>query len=260
MPIKLPVRYLAMQSTGPDDNVESNITTVETIFELELKETALVMVDTWNKHHVKSHKERTAQIMQEKIAPVIKAARAAGLTIIHGPSPRIAREYPQWVRYAGDSEFFNRPSGPAPDWPPAEFLRKEAAYAKYKRLPGETPPDYDGPYPDWWRMDAIHPAVEPEPEDFVVATGDQLHRLLRDRKILHLVYTGFATNICVTYRDYGVRAMGDRGYTIILLRNCTTGIETRESMVDFSTTKWAIQEIERRHFSATSEDFIKACG
>ena len=46
MPIKLPVRYLAMQCKGPDDNVESNMTTVETVFELDLKETALVVVDT----------------------------------------------------------------------------------------------------------------------------------------------------------------------------------------------------------------------
>ena len=49
--------------------------------------------------------------------------------------------------------------------------------------------------------------MEPAPEDFVVATGDQLHRLCRDRGILHLFYAGFAANICIPFKDYGIRAL-----------------------------------------------------
>jgi len=248
-----------MHSTKPDDNVESNITPTETVFEIDTKETALVLVDVWGGHHIKSHKERTGQIMEEKIVPVIQTAREAGVTIIYAPSPRIAQKYPQWTRYAGDSEFFPHSAGPPPDWPPTEFRQRSGIYEKYKRQPGETPPSYDGPYPDWWHINDIASVIEPEPDDFVIATGNQLHRLLRDRKILHLIYVGFATNICVLYRDYGIRAMRDRGYITIVLRDCTTAIETRESFADLSTTRWAIQEIERWHFTVTSEDFIKVC-
>lgn len=44
-------------------------------------------------------------------------------------------------------------------------------------------------------------------------------------QVLHLFFAGFATNICVEHRDYGMRAMQARGYNVILLRDGTTGIE-----------------------------------
>ena len=56
-----------------------------------------------------------------------------------------------------------------------------------------------------------------------------------------------------------VRAMKDRGYLTVVLRDCTTAVETRQSYGDLWTTKWAIQEIERFHFTSLSEDFIQAC-
>jgi nicotinamidase-related amidase len=262
MTLRLPVRYQSMHSTSPDDNVEANIALTEAVLELDPRAMALVLVDVWNKHHVKSHMERTGQIMREQIAPLLPLARAAGISVIYAPSPQIAHKYPHWQRIAAAEHEAPPPksdANPAADWPPADFRRRTGLYAAYARRPGETPADYQGPLPDWWRWDAIDASIAPLVDDAVVATGEELHRLLRERQILFLLYAGFATNICILYRDYGVHAMGARGYLTILLRDCTTGIENRDTLADFTTTRLAIQEIERRSYSALGSDLARAC-
>lgn len=252
------VRYQAMRSTGPDDNVEANIVSTESELSLDSAESALVLVDVWGGHPLKSHYERTGQIMANKIAPCIKAARAAGMTVIYAPSPPVAKSYPQWLRYAGPADL-EPPSQQADDWPPADFRKTEGKYASLRRLPNEAPPDYRGPYPDWWHIRDIAACIAPTDEDFVVANGDQLHRLLRHRGIVHLVYAGFATNICVVYRDYGLQAMRRRGYQPILLRDCTSAIETRETIEGFDITRIVLLDLERWFFTSDSKEFMGAC-
>ena len=87
-------------------------------------------------------------------------------------------------------------------------------------MPLEKPPDYEGILPHW---DAIADPTKPELEGYVVATGGQLHRLLKDQ----------------------------RGYNLILVRDCTTGIENSYTIDDFSVTKFSVMQ--------TSDDFINAC-
>src|SRR5918995_1583243 len=104
-----------MHSTGPDDNVEANIRPVEEAHEIEPASTALVLVDTWNKHPIRSHEESTAAVMRERIAPLLPLVRAADIPVIYAPSPDVAPRYEQWRRRFGDRA---RPAAPAPAaWP-----------------------------------------------------------------------------------------------------------------------------------------------
>ena len=248
--ITLPLRYQAMLSSGPDDNVEANIAPIDETFEVDPDDAALVLVDTWNKHHVLSHMHRTADVMRERIAPLLPEVRRAGIPLIYSPSPEVAERYPQWQRRFGELP----PPGPHPhdDWPPRDLR------ARFPRRPGEMPTDYAGPLPDWWHWDAVHESIAPKPDDHVVARGSELHEVLRELRRSVLFYVGFAANICVLHRDYGVLAMGQRGYVPILLRDCTTAIETRDTLADFTTTRLAIQDVERRYFTADSADLISA--
>jgi len=259
--IKIPVRYLSMHSTKPNDNIESNIRYTKTIWEIDVEEAALVLVDVWNKHQIRSHLERAHKIILDRIAPVVEIARKVGILIVHAPGPKIAKKYRQQMHYS-NNEGITSSSGKESDWPPIDFKRRVGKYEKYARLPTEEPPYYKGPFPQWWHPDDMADPVKPKPGDFVIATNEQLHRLLRSRKILHLFYAGFATNLCVRFRDYGTNpfyGMRRKGYNLILLRDCTTGIETMYTIDNLLTTKVAIQQIEYSNSSATSEDFIKAC-
>lgn len=220
------------------------------------EETALVLVDCWDRHYLKSYLERTDQIIREKIVPVVQACHQAGITVVHAPSPAQAKRYPQWLRYAGDEELFaNHTAPPAqPEWPPQDFRVRSGDYQQFAKPQGAV-------VQAWRVIEAdqrkIVPELEPQEDEFVIATGRQLHRLLRHRKILHLIYVGFATNMCVVGRDYGMRAMQQRGYNVLLLRDCTTGIEAYDTVEGLALTRAAILEVEMLlGFTSTSDALI----
>ncbi len=223
-------------------------------------QTALVLVDCWDRHPVESFQKRATQIAREKILPTLEACREAGITIVHAPSPEVAKKYPQWLKYASDEELFGSPE-PEAGWPPAEFRRQVRSYndSPYGR-PAE-------PIREQWLNDEnLFPAMrimellEPQADDFVVATGEQLHRLCGDQQILHLLYAGFAANICVQFRDYGMRPMHERGYHTILLRDCTAAIEGSHTLAGQWLLKAAIFNIELKvGCSTTAEQLQAAC-
>jgi hypothetical protein len=89
------------------------------------EQAALVLVDVWDTHPVASHLARTDEITRTCIVPVVRAARQAGMTIVHAPSPPVAKKYAQWTRYAQAAQ-----GEPAPaDWPPTEFADRVGEYA-----------------------------------------------------------------------------------------------------------------------------------
>jgi len=254
--ICLRVRYYRHSVDPGVEFVESNFQHMFEDWRLKTEETALVMVDCWDLHPIVSHLERTTEICQQRIAPVAEACREVGIAVIHAPSPPTAKKYPQWVRYASEAELFAVEAEP-PAWPPEGFRKHKGDYEQFAK-PKE-------PALEQWREKhmserRIVDCLEPRPDDFVIATGGQLHRLCRHRGIVHLFYCGFAANMCVPGRNYGTRAMRQRGYNIILLRDCTTAIEAHSTLKDFGLTKAAIFETEMLlGHTATSEELWAAC-
>lgn len=254
MPIlNLKVRYF--QDSTPDAVPcrEENFIRREIDMPLPVEQTALVLVDLWNTHFIETWLERAEQVTREAVAPVIEAARAAGLAIVHAPSPEVAAQYPQLKRHTPPAPV------PPPDWPPTQFRQRQGAYTVF-RGPRSQPP---GIARHWDRRKdqlGVSPHIEVRDDDFVIATGQQLHDLARERGVLHLIYAGFATNWCILNRDYGLRAMSRRGYNLILLRDATMGVEFPDTLDGFRATEMAIREAEQQvGFSAANDDFFAAC-
>lgn len=254
--LSLRVRYF--QDSTPE-NVpcrESEFIRREIGMTLPVKSTALVLVDMWNVHFIESWIERATMITLEKIVPALQAARDTGLTIIHAPCPEVARQYPQQ-----QPPLPPNPAYPAtdPDWPPAAFRRREGEYASYAG-PRSQPP---GIHIHWGKLSpnlSMSPAIKVKDDEVVVATGRQLHYALAERKITHLIYAGFAANWCLLGRDYGIRSIARYGYNIIVLRECTTGVEFPDTLDNCFITEVSIREIEQQYgFSASNADFIAAC-
>lgn len=254
--LQLPVRYYRHGTDEGIECIEENFRHREREWSVPAEQAALVLVDCWAEHFIKSHEANSGRIMQEVLLPAVQAARAAGVTVIHAPSPTYVQAYPQWLAYASDREL-GLEAPPEPDaWPPAEFRRREGEYAAFAK-PAEPKITEWVKDPSRYR---IFEPLGPEPGDFVVATGDQLHRLLKHRKLLHLFYAGFAANICVLYRDYGARALAQRGYNVILLRDATMGIESHDTVEGGWLTHAAIRSIEMlTGHSTTSAEFADAC-
>jgi len=215
---------------------------------LPIEQTALVLVDMWDNHFIESWLERAEQITREAVVPVLEAARATGLSIVHAPSPPVAEQFEELKEHAPPV-----PSASS-DWPPAEFRSRQGEYAVFRgpraQPPGIPPIDRLG----------MSPHIEVQDGEFVVATGEQLHVLLAERGILHVVYAGFATNWCILNRDYGMRAMAGRGYNLVLLREATAGVEFPDTVAEGLATEMAVREVEQQlGFSAANADFLAAC-
>jgi nicotinamidase-related amidase len=218
---------------------------------IPLSRAALVLVDVWDRHYLLDTAARSEAIIQQKILPLLSACRKAGLPLIHAPAPDLAKKHPAWVRLIGEEEASCEPEE---DWPPREFRSKSGAYEKYAH-PKEL---RDGEREELRAGLTMHPAVQPTGEEVVIATGEELHRYCTQQGILFLFYAGFNTNACILLRDYGTLAMGKRGYEIVIVRDCTTGMESFETHDALWQTRGAILFLEMfGKYSVTSEDLIE---
>lgn len=230
--------------------VETNTGYAHLEWEIPLSQVALVLVDVWDRHYLKDTAARAEEIIQRKIRPLLGVCRGAGLQLIHAPAPDQAKKHSAWVRLVGEEELAG---GQQDNWPPPEFRSKSGTYAPYARP--KEPRDKER---EALRAAlTMHPDIQPEGEEVVIATGEELHRYCAQQGILFLFYLGFNTNACVLLRDYGTLEMSKRGYEIIVVRDCTTGMESLETHDGLWQTRGAVLFLEMfGKYSVTSEELI----
>jgi nicotinamidase-related amidase len=251
--LNLPCRYYRVYTDPDVPCIERNFQHVGHVLPVPLEQAALVLVDLWSTHYIDSWLRRAQEVTLTRILPLMQAAREAGLTVIHGPSPPVADRYVQAPPPVPG------PPDPAPDWPPRGFrgIYRSGEYAPFGR---DQEPRLSAALERYKTELDIFDPVKPLPGEPVIHTGPQLHGLLAERKILHLVYAGFATNWCMIGRDYGIIPMNGRGYNVILVRDATTGIEFHDTAEDLTATEIQIREIETKYgWSTTTGEFIEAC-
>lgn len=233
---------------------ERDLVREELRWSLPVDSVALVLIDLWDDIYVQSHLERARKITREKIAPLLEAFRRVGAAVVHAPCPSVAEQYP-------DFRFGEKPrdehSPPRSDWPPADFRQKKGEYAKFARPEEPHTQEFDRIIAER-RMSKL---VSVEKPDVVIADGDELQAFLSHRKILWLFYCGFATNICVLFRDYGMVAMSrQRGYEAILVRDATTGIETADTYEGLQLTHGVIGLTEHiLGYTTAAASLLEAC-
>ena len=210
--------------------------------------TALVLVDVWQRNYIKDTEARGEAIITNSLVRLMTACRKAGLPIIHAPSPPVAKQHPNWVKLVSEVEMIPKHD----DWPPAQFRGLSGPYQSYMR-PKEPRESEKQKLPPLY----FHPKAQPCAKEPVVATGEELHRYCKQQGILFLLFAGFNTNACILSRDYGTIQMSNRGYEVILVRDCTTGMESKETQPTLSQTKGAILLLEMfGQYSVTSGEVI----
>ena len=195
--------------------------------------------------HVAS--EEADRIMRECIRPAMAAAREAGILVCHVESMHIGGKHPE------AREDLDPPRAAAS--PPEQVVRGWRQHI-VDRSHGK---DYPTASP-YARMDRAKAAAVLPGEPFVCQTG-QFDRALRRRGIENLIYTGFATDMCILRSEGGVEAMAPLGYRIFLMRDATLGIEFPDTFDQRVATQWAIRYFET-HYGDTIElaDFLRGCG
>ena len=261
MNIALPVRqFIAVPSGEPRGLVTET-------WELPVAETAFIELHCWNvgvpgglpapdEYWVfmgsKENHERGARIMAEVIAPCLAAARQAGMATVHVQPESIAERWREFRVPGSESRAPQQEASPEACEPSRQTEGHAATRAN--RVHGEGFMSWDG----WQHLDAA-PVVRPQAGDVMMATTEEFHEWLQGRGITTLIYTGFATNLCLLDSPCATKAMSGLGYRCVLLREGTMAIEFPDQPPSLHTEA-AIRYVEAWvGYSASAEAFLAAC-
>ena len=177
---------------------------------LDPAKTAVVICDMWDDHWCKSAAER-CDALAKRAAPVVIAARKAGMTIIHCPSDT--------MDFYKDSPARRR----------AKDVKKvEPPKPKVIDAPALPIDDSDGGCDDadppkfrkaWTRQ---HKAIAVDEEkDFVSDSGTEVYGILQSKGIAAVVVMGVHTNMCVLNRGFAIKQLTKWGVDCLLVRDLT---------------------------------------
>ncbi len=162
---------------------------------------------------------RTMDLCTHRLPPLVAAARASGVQIVH-----VLGAITDPKEACAARSLVEAGAPPAPD---AERLTDAGASARHSRdvfgeFPGRPPgsPEHEPGLPK---------VLCPQGNDLVVAESWQLHRLMKKRGITHLIYTGWALNWCLWFSPCGMSDMQRKGYLCSAVRGGCVAIENRES-------------------------------
>ncbi|UCH34910.1 MAG: isochorismatase family protein [Armatimonadota bacterium] len=188
------------------------------------------------------------RVMHDVVRPAMDAARAAGLAVYHVQAESIAANYPKWFTCDADPP----PAGTGDPAPEAIPGHRDAVLF---RSHGQDYMTRSG----LAHMD-IAEVVAALPDEPVVHQTSQFDRMLRRQGIVNLIYTGFATDMCILNAPGGVGPMFSLGYRVLLIREATLGVEQPDTIDDRIATRWGMRFIET-HWGDTIgfDDFMAAC-
>ena len=126
--LQLKVQYFQDSTPKEVPCREENFVVRELEFALPVEQTALVLVDLWNVHHIDSWIERAEAVTKEVIAPLIERAREGGLTIVQAPSPGVLANFP-------DKYEVYRGCTPEPEQGPVRIGRRSSSATDRERTP-----------------------------------------------------------------------------------------------------------------------------
>jgi nicotinamidase-related amidase len=215
---------------------------------LPIAQTAALICDMWDKHWC-GGASRRVQALAVRMAPVIDAARAHGIQIIHAPSETM--------------EFYK-------DWPQRLSILRIAKIEPPAPLGLADPPlpiddtgggcdTEDASYKAWTRENATLPVGD---ADVISDDGPQIYSFLRERGIRNLLVMGVHVNMCVLNRSFAIKKMTNWGVRCVLVRDLTDSMynpKDRPFVTHDRGTELVVEHIERYWCpSVVSADVLKA--
>lgn len=182
--------------------------------------------------------EESARIAAEVIRPCIAASRVAGIAVFHVEPLIIARKYPSHT-YCYDESDLHKRAAAADDLPPE--VNPGWVAARHARTHGPGYMEWSG----WDQLRILAPC-DAAPDDQVIVTAPQFDRVCRERGIKNLVYTGFATNVCILDAPAATKEMLGYGYRVFLIREGTLAVEYPETLADKLVTEVTLKFFERK--------------
>lgn len=216
----------------------------------DLKKTALIICDMWDRHWCKSAERRVGELVGPMNA-MIKRVRERGGFIIHAPSSVVDyyKDTPQRKR-AIDAPFAKTPIrlSDSPRWGTAWCWtdgKQEGVLPIDDSDMGCDCAEKCPIEPPWTRQNA---GIELFPEDALTDNGQETWNLLAARDIRHVIICGVHLNMCVLGRPFGIRQMTRLGKRIVLIRDMTDTMYNPErppGISHFEATRRMVQHVEQ---------------
>lgn len=249
--IPIEVRWEEIDSTGDGATGRSEWR------ELEPRETAILICDTWNKHWCQSASRR-CDVLAQRMAPLVEDARARGVHIIHAPSDTLDFYKDHPARQRALAARPAEPSSPIGGW-----------CSLQPEVEGQLPiDDSDGGcdcQPQckqgkaWSRQ---HPAIRIDDADVISDNGQEVYNYLTEHRVKNIVYMGVHTNMCVLGRSFGIRQMTKLGFHTYLVRDLTDTMynpRMRPFVQHDQGTQLVVKHVER-HWCPTTTSLSLAQG
>lgn len=163
---------------------------------------------------------RTMELCTHRLPSLVRAARTAGLQVVHVYGGISDPKGPCAARSLAEA---GSPPPPdedrlAPDPEVSARHTRDVFGTTFPRPPGS--PEH---------VPGLPTELQPTGNDLVVAESYQLHRLMKKRGIAHLIYTGWALNWCLWFSPCGMSDMQRKGYLCSAVGGGCVAIENRES-------------------------------
>lgn len=213
------------------------------------QETALLICDMWDRHWCPSATSR-CDALARKMAPLVDAARAAGVRIVHAPS--------ETMDFYRDTPARQRALRLSRVAPPAERAINEPP------LPIDDSDggcDDDPPPASFRAWSRQHAAIAIDDEDLISDDGHLVYSHLAQQGIRTLLVMGVHTNMCVLGRSFGIRQMTRWGIDCILVRDLTDTMYDPKDPPYVSHdegTELVVRHIEKYWCPSTTADELRA--
>lgn len=208
---------------------------------------ALLICDMWDKHPCPILAGR-AEILAEKMGPIINTIRDRGIQIIHAPS--------------GCMEFYET-------WPQRTIIQHVTQrhslpnYTRPLRMPRRLSPPkifrhqckYDHGNEQFICQ---HPAITIAENDIILDCGKELYNYLRSHYIQYLFYAGVHTNVCIMSRSFGIKSMYHSEIQCILIRDLTQASYNNNADITCEEATELVAEWIETYYcpSVLSADFV----
>jgi hypothetical protein len=193
---------------------------------------AVIAVDCWHYHWCRTWRTRAGSLMP-RFNYSFDAARKLGMTFIFSPTNamRDLNDSPQRTKTLALTDYRLPSLSDLPDPYPGNlrFGMCECGLGEDCHYTNNT--------------NNQHPDLKMKEDDYIALTQQEAYNVLKHRGITHIIYTGFATNMCLWGKPTGMKYMRQFGFRCMVARDLTEAV-TRYAEESFNPTQGTLEIIE----------------
>jgi nicotinamidase-related amidase len=188
--------------------------------EWDAKETAVLIIDMWDKHWCDGATRRSTEFAP-RINQLAKTIREKGGLVVHAPSDcmKFYEGTPQ--RELAKSASKAAPPTPLKGWRYLDLTCEAKLPIDDSDGGCDCQPQCAQPKNKQYPWKQQNPLIEIAPGDAVSQDGQELFNLYKQRGVKRVIVCGVHLNMCVLGRTFAIRQLTEWGFDVVLVRDLT---------------------------------------